>query len=99
MFKKLVINNFRIFEDKEINLGKVFTVIAGQNATGKSTILSLIDNSCEIKIKDGKTITNKPFKTQFHEIIKGSKTYDKPGKIGYILYDSSIYSIYDNDES
>lgn len=79
MYNKLVINNFRQFSNKEINIGKYFTVLAGRNSTGKSTILGLLANSGEIKKKDGVTYGNKPFRAEFGEILKGYKDFDASG--------------------
>ena len=92
---KLHFDDFRIFKDKDIYLGEVITAIAGQNASGKSTILSVLCNSCELKSGDGKTITNKAFKSEFSEIIKGSKTHDKPnGFIGHITINNQLFHDY-----
>ncbi|MDA3732843.1 AAA family ATPase [Niameybacter massiliensis] len=88
MIKKLVLNDFRIFNNHEVILGTTITAIAGQNATGKSTILGVLGNACEIKAARGKTITNKRFQTEFSEIMKGSQTYDKKnGEIGTLYYE------------
>ena len=76
MIGSIDINNFRIFKDdnrQQIILGKYLTVIAGMNATGKSTILALLGNSCELKQKRTK---GKKFRMEFSETLKGSKTYD-----------------------
>ena len=45
MYKSLMINDFRQFNDMKISLGKKLTVIAGRNSTGKSTILGILANS------------------------------------------------------
>jgi predicted ATPase len=47
---KLQITKFRQFENVELDLGDTITAIAGHNATGKSTLLALIGNSCELKV-------------------------------------------------
>lgn len=86
MFKELYLNEFRIFKNKTIPIAKTITAIAGQNATGKSTILSIIGNSAELKSKEGKTITDEKFRTEFSEIVKGSIKHDKSGAIGYLIY-------------
>lgn len=87
MLKELYLNDFRIFKDQKIIIGKTITAIAGQNATGKSTVLSILGNACEIKGIKGKTITNKQFQTEFSEIMKGSKQHDKEkGEIGNLVY-------------
>ncbi len=87
MFLELHLEDFRIFQNQKINLGKTLTAIAGHNATGKSTVLGILGNSSELKTKFGKTITDKQFKTEFSELFKGSKVHDKSsGNIGKILY-------------
>ena len=55
MYKKLQINDFRLFHNQTILLGKYLTVLSGRNSTGKSTILGMIANSGELKKKDGVT--------------------------------------------
>lgn len=79
MIHSLEINDFRGFNNKSITLGKYITAISGRNGLGKSTILALLGNSCELKIKDGKTIFNTQFRTEFSEIFKASKEFDKSG--------------------
>ena len=65
MFTKLNLDDFRIFKNQTIHIGNTITAIAGQNATGKSTILGILGNACELKTKFGTTITDKQFKTEF----------------------------------
>ena len=79
MYKLLKINNFRQFNDTDIYLGKILTVLAGGNSTGKSTILGLLANSGELKKKDGVTLSNRQFRAEFSEILHGSKKYDVSG--------------------
>ena len=87
MFVELQLDDFRIFKNQTIKLGKTITAIAGHNATGKSTILGILGNSSELKSKYGTTITDKQFRTEFSELFKGSKTHDKKsGNIGTIKY-------------
>lgn len=78
-FDELQINDFRLFKKKTIKFGKLLTVISGRNATGKSTILGMIGNSCELKKKDGVTVTSKSFKADFSELFKGSEKFDTSG--------------------
>ncbi|WP_122640497.1 ATP-dependent nuclease [Romboutsia sp. Marseille-P6047] len=79
MINSLEINDFRIFKNSHIKLGKHITAIAGKNGIGKSTILALLGNSCELKSQFGKTIFNTAFRTEFSEIFKASKEFDKSG--------------------
>ena len=87
MFTRLYLEDFRIFKDQTIHIGNTITAIAGHNATGKSTILGILGNTCELKSKFGTTITDKQFKTEFSELFKGSKAFDKrSGDIGTLFY-------------
>lgn len=75
MFTDIHIRDFRVLQDRNITLGKYITMLAGWNATGKSTILALLANSTELK--KIKTYTGKNFQAEFGEILKGSKEFDK----------------------
>lgn len=86
MYKSLVLNDFRQFQDMEINLGKRLTVIAGKNSTGKSTILGILANSGELKKKDGTTYSNGQFRAEFSEIFHGSRKFDASGSDRIRIY-------------
>lgn len=86
MIKRVKIKEFRVLRDIEFLLGKNITVIAGQNGTGKSTLLGLIGNSCQIDKKEGETIYGLQFKTDFSEIFKASEKFDKPGSRRVEIY-------------
>ena len=79
MFKKIEIKDFRVFQNQSLDIGKHITILCGRNATGKSTILALLANSTELKIKYGKTYFGKQFRAHFEEILKGSIDYDVSG--------------------
>lgn len=79
MIRRLVIKDFRLFKDININMGKFITVISGRNATGKSTLLGMLGNSCELKKKDGVPILQNQFRTEFSEVFKGSPSFDPKG--------------------
>lgn len=72
--KKIVLHKFRQFEDKEIPVAKRLTVIAGHNATGKSTLLAILANSCEWK--KATPLIKPSFRGEFREIIKASQEHD-----------------------
>lgn len=74
---RLYIDSFRQFEDCEIILGKKLTAIAGNNGTGKSTILGLLANSSELRGQ--KTYMGKPFRGEFSELFSGSPEHDPTG--------------------
>lgn len=76
MVTKVEIKKFRNFENISFDLGKYITLISGQNALGKSTLLAMIGNAFELKVKEGRPILQKQFRAEFSEIIKLSKTFD-----------------------
>jgi len=69
VFTKLEIQNFRHITNEIIELGSVMTAIAGQNGTGKSTILGWIAQSCDSKI-DNRNLLNSSYKSKFSEIFR-----------------------------
>lgn len=79
MYKKIQINDFRLFHNQSILLGKYLTVLSGRNSTGKSTILGMIANSGELKKKDGVTYSSRAFRAEFSELFKGSRKFDTIG--------------------
>jgi predicted ATPase len=92
MIHSIKINDFRLFNDVNIKLGKYITVLSGKNALGKTTILAMIGNSCELKISDGKPILQKQFRTEFREIFQASSKFDLSGSNKCIVY----FSEYEN---
>ncbi len=60
---------FRMFRNLEIPISERLTVIAGHNGIGKSTLLGLIANGSELKTSFGKTLFNRAFQAQFHELF------------------------------
>lgn len=87
MIKNLYIDHFRAMKNFDIPLGSALTAIAGQNATGKSTLLGIIGNTFQLPQKSGKTVLGNAFKTEFSEILNGSKDKDTTGIIGKIAVD------------
>jgi AAA15 family ATPase/GTPase len=85
MYKKIHINDFRLFQNQTLLLGKYLTVLSGRNSTGKSTILGMIANSGELKKKDGVTYFSKPFRAEFSELFKGSRQFDQIGPDRFII--------------
>jgi len=77
MFSELKVNDFRALKNQTFQLGKYITMLAGWNATGKSTILALLANSSELKKEEGKTYNGKLFRAEFSEILKGSIKHDE----------------------
>ena len=74
MIKNINIIDFRNLQNINIQLGKVVTVIAGQNGTGKSTILALLGHAAEHKTV---ALLGKKFGTEYKEIIKSSFSHDR----------------------
>lgn len=87
--KTLTIKNFRGFKNAHFYIGKYITVISGTNAVGKSTILGLLGNSCEIKPSIGKPILQTAFRCEWSELFKMSPTFDKSkSNVATISYDN-----------
>lgn len=60
---------FRMFRNMDIHISERLTVIAGHNGIGKSTLLGLIANGSELKPTFGKTLFNRTFQAQLHELF------------------------------
>ena len=85
----LKINDFRIFKNVEIIVGEYITVLAGSNAVGKSTILGLLGNSCELKKDIGTPILQPLFRCEWSELFKMSPTFDKTkSNVATIYFDN-----------
>lgn len=69
VIKELYIKNFRGLNDVIIPIGKKITAIAGQNATGKSTILGMLGQPFNPP-NETTTIFGDPFKAKFSNIFK-----------------------------
>ncbi len=83
---ELNIERFRHLANLNIEIGTRLTAIAGQNGTGKSTILGLLGHPCKLK-PNIKTFDNKKFETEYSEIFKFSyPDYDKPKEHLYSIY-------------
>jgi len=68
-FTKLEVENFRHILNQTIEIGSVLTAIAGQNGTGKSTLLGWIAQSSDFKFK-AKTLLETSFKSKYSEIFR-----------------------------
>ncbi len=76
MIKHIMIHSFRLFNSLEFNLGKKITVISGQNATGKSTLLGLMGATFELPTCFGTTLFKKQFRAKFSEMFTASRQHD-----------------------
>ncbi len=90
MLLKIKINDFRALKDKEIYFGNYITAISGLNGTGKTNLLGLIGNSCELKKKDALPILKKQFRADFSELFEGSEQFDISKSERYIIYFSDV---------
>lgn len=77
--KNIIFKEFRALKNQRVELGRYFTVLAGPNMTGKSTVLAVLANCAELKSKKGRPLNAPSFRADFSEILKGSQTYDKSG--------------------
>lgn len=80
--RSVVIDKFRNLPIGEYNLGKRITVITGQNATGKSTLLGMIAQPFGSEERD---IWGKQMRAKFNEIFKLSPKFDKPSEHRYVI--------------
>jgi AAA15 family ATPase/GTPase len=89
-FTKLEIHNFRHISQQTIELGSVMTAIAGQNGTGKSTLLGWISQASDFKQKN-KTLLDTPYKSKYSEIFRfcPENDYDKSYNIS-IHYEDGL---------
>lgn len=96
--KSLTIKSFRKFApESHIQLNDILTLIVGQNATSKSTLLGMIAQPFEfskqwkvytsayneINKSKQKTILNSPYETDYSEIFRMSYKYDDPETNNY----------------
>lgn len=75
---KLSLGDFRLFNGAEIYIGKRMTAIAGNNGTGKSTILGLLANSSALKGK--RSLLDRPYRGEFSELFSAEKEHDPAGQ-------------------
>ena len=85
-FSKIVIHSFRRFSEDEIRIGRKVTAIAGNNGTGKSTVLGILANSSQLS--GYKTYLGKAFKGEFAELFSGTPDHDPTGQKTELFYSS-----------
>ena len=87
---KLNLGNFRLFNDDEVFIGNRLTAIAGNNGTGKSTILGILANSSQLRGK--KTLLGKPYRGEFSELFSADREHDFAGKKVHMYYEEKGHS-------
>lgn len=92
IFTKLEVENFRHINNETIELGSVLTAIAGQNGTGKSSLLGWIAQASDFKLKT-RTLLDSPFKSKYSEIFRFCPEQDFKKE-----YNVSIYYKKSEDE-
>lgn len=80
---RLYLKNFRSFKNREIKLGRYFTLITGKNGTMKSSILGLIAHPFS-NINNAKDLYGKPLKTSLRNVFKFSPITDKTSYLYYL---------------
>lgn len=70
LLEKLVIRKFRDLPAEEIPIGKAITILAGRNATGKSTILGMLGQPFGGRESDLKDLFGNLMATKFSQILK-----------------------------
>jgi predicted ATPase len=82
---KLIINKFRHLRDLELTFGNRITAIAGQNCTGKSSILGLVGHIFTFD-SSYKALDKKQFTTQYSEMFRFPYPgYDKAKDHDYVV--------------
>lgn len=82
---KVIIKKFRHLQNLELTFGERLTAIAGQNTTGKSSVLGLVGHVFNFP-SDYKTLNEKQFATQYSEIFRFSyPDYDKAKDHDYVV--------------
>lgn len=81
---KLDISDFRQFSECEVFIGNRLTAIAGNNGTGKSTILGILANSSQLM--GHKSYLGKPYKGEFSELFSAEEEHDPSGKQMRLFY-------------
>lgn len=88
--KRITIEKFRLFQGISFFLGKRLTVIAGRNATQKTTLLGMLGQPFTIPVENpmygAKTIDGYNFKSQFRDKFKLSPIHDVIGEHKWTLY-------------
>lgn len=74
---RLYVEDFRQFKDCEVVIGDKVTAIAGNNGTGKSTILGLLANSSHLR--KYQTYLGRPFRGEFSELFSATQEHDPSG--------------------
>lgn len=82
---KLSLGDFRLFNNAEVYIGKMVTAIAGNNGTGKSTVLGILANSSQLKGK--KTLLGRPYRGEFSELFSADKGHDPAGQKVHMWYE------------
>lgn len=97
--EKVYIDRFRKLNNLQIPLGKLVTVISGQNGTLKTTLLGMIAQPFSMTDKSNplsseKTLEGQKYESKFKDKFKMSLKFDKPGEHKWRLYipDDTIYS-------
>lgn len=81
--KGIYIERFRNMRDVNVPLGQRITVIAGQNGTGKSTILGMLGQP--FGMTEARTLFGKSCRTKFTDVFNMSPDHDEPGEHLYYL--------------
>lgn len=77
---KMKVHDFRAFQKPfELKLGRYITAISGLNGIGKSTLLAILTNSSELKVKDGRLLNGEQFKGDFSDVIMYDSKNDTVG--------------------
>ncbi|OFT28417.1 hypothetical protein HMPREF3171_08880 [Corynebacterium sp. HMSC08F01] len=90
------IRAFPTENDVKVELGNVFTAIAGLNGTGKSTVLAVLGNVGNLHKKHASHLNGDPFRTELSEILKYDVGYDDSGGKAIVQFADDSSGMVDN---
>lgn len=82
--------------DVKIELGEVFTAIAGLNGTGKSTVLAVLGNVGNLQKKQATHLNGDAFKTELSHILKYDVGHDEAGGKALVQFADDGSGMVDN---
>ena len=84
IIKALFVEKFRGLANQNFPIGERITVISGQNATHKTTLLGLLAQP--FVFRDIRTVYDKVFQAKFSDSFKFSKRFDVPKEHCYYIH-------------
>jgi AAA15 family ATPase/GTPase len=88
---RIEINNFRHLNSINFDFGKIITVIAGSNGTGKTSLLGIIGHIFKFG-NSPKNLFNERFETKYSSVFRFSYIHDIDGRYNYkVFFDNNSF--------